>query len=1299
MSGVRFLSIVMAIGASFLWGGFVVNTWYKNGLKKSTKLESPSQKHLPKNADLAASKSNAPEIKQEIKQAKKPEKKLEKKPEQKIAAVDETLQHADAMALAASEEFNKATEQISKLTAPEGEHQLNAKQKIETDKKPTKLALARENTAEPKQKPKKSTPKSKPIWLVPDGVTPQYVLKPVKKAAPAKKAIAAKKKQPKQVAQKTKDTKKDGASKSKPIWVVPDGVSPHYVLKPATKQIAQKTKDIKKESAPKSKPIWVVPDGATPHYAVKTHEEVTPVKEEVASKTVKKKPVWVVPDGVTPEYDKFTAIEVGSIPWQIPMANDPIDVNPVKAKIKEIATGVKDSASVAAGKVGEKLSSLANEVKEKIEGDDKWVVPTGVQPSYKERDYVRDEGSPIWSVPDAITPSYAHRDEPKEKIISKPADKTVLAKLKSKLAKKKLVVAEQKVTEQAINNKIENRLGDGDGDGDAQPTTRRPQINQDKDGTRLSQEPEIASKSVSDDQPSTNENVQKSVTENKNDKSAKTRVAVGSDLKPLVDDNPKSAKQDKEQSLEKNLVTKDKTQSAQNKIANNKKAADPKPIWVVPTGADPQVSVVAQLERGLETVKQVAEDASNEIAKKVTSLGTNVKEAVASTQKWEVPTGANWNDGKPENEPLQVETKQAQIEDGEIKEKIAKQEPLVTALVETQKDPSSKEKSSKAIATNKQEEETSKGASKDDAMPLPIKKEITLAALPKKKDAVIPMAKKVIEDDADIFVSSKMNPIGQDVKVAAKEDGESVPKNEETKKNITPKKVYNRILEIIDTVKNGKSSKKKTDPNKVSGLDKARFAALKVLMVDDVKYKFTDIKKGEGEIKISGRSQSGSKLALYIGEHRYLGNVVSNDKGEWSFEKSLYLPKGSHVIQAQQMSKSGLVLAKKTMPLKQTIAARPPKDFAPDVGINLDDKDLKVVQDKLKEKNLPKRKLASQEPDPAAKPVAKDSNVKAPKVKDQKVKTSAKAEQKLANLQKPAKGQEKAEVKTAPLIKEAVLKTKPDQEKAKAEQPQETIYIVQRGDTVKKIAKKIYGDSKRFKEIVQLNPNLPKNNMIHPNQKLIIKAQGQPLVKKDVKAAVKETKEVKLANLDTKKTGKVMAKDAVKTTEENAKEANTIPVPKQDITSYIVRKGDTLSKIAQKIYGNANRYKELFKLNPKLRKNGLIHPKQRLVVQASGKSDKKEPGVKVAAVKTKKATKVKETKETSKPVKETKETGTTTGAEFYKVKSGDNLWKIAKKVYGNGAQFGQLIKLNPKLGKNPKLIQPNVKLRVRSTSS
>ena len=47
----------------------------------------------------------------------------------------------------------------------------------------------------------------------------------------------------------------------------------------------------------------------------------------------------------------------------------------------------------------------------------------------------------------------------------------------------------------------------------------------------------------------------------------------------------------------------------------------------------------------------------------------------------------------------------------------------------------------------------------------------------------------------------------------------------------------------------------------------------------------------------------------------------------------------------------------------------------------------------------------------------------------------------------------------------------------------------------------------------------------------------------------------------------------------------------------------------------------------------------------------------------------------------------------YRVKPGDNLWDIAKKLTGNGANWQKLYAANKALiGKNPDLIQPGMQL-------
>lgn len=62
--------------------------------------------------------------------------------------------------------------------------------------------------------------------------------------------------------------------------------------------------------------------------------------------------------------------------------------------------------------------------------------------------------------------------------------------------------------------------------------------------------------------------------------------------------------------------------------------------------------------------------------------------------------------------------------------------------------------------------------------------------------------------------------------------------------------------------------------------------------------------------------------------------------------------------------------------------------------------------------------------------------------------------------------------------------------------------------------------------------------------------------------------------------------------------AASIKVKNADVYGrYTVKKGDTLSKIAERVLGKANRYREIFESNKDILKNpDLIHPGQVLVI-------------------------------------------------------------------------------------------------------
>lgn len=110
----------------------------------------------------------------------------------------------------------------------------------------------------------------------------------------------------------------------------------------------------------------------------------------------------------------------------------------------------------------------------------------------------------------------------------------------------------------------------------------------------------------------------------------------------------------------------------------------------------------------------------------------------------------------------------------------------------------------------------------------------------------------------------------------------------------------------------------------------------------------------------------------------------------------------------------------------------------------------------------------------------------------------------------------------------------------------------------------------------------------------------------------------------------------------------------QTIT-YTVQPGDTLSKIAKKYLGNASLWRKIYEDNKATIKNpNVIRVGQNLVINLPGT-----------------ATAVSTTAAVS------------TNANTYVVQPGDNLWKIAKKVYGQGFAWRKIFDANSNTVSNP----------------
>lgn len=116
---------------------------------------------------------------------------------------------------------------------------------------------------------------------------------------------------------------------------------------------------------------------------------------------------------------------------------------------------------------------------------------------------------------------------------------------------------------------------------------------------------------------------------------------------------------------------------------------------------------------------------------------------------------------------------------------------------------------------------------------------------------------------------------------------------------------------------------------------------------------------------------------------------------------------------------------------------------------------------------------------------------------------------------------------------------------------------------------------------------------------------------------------------------------------------------------YIVKAGDSLSKIAQETYGNTENWREIARANGIPEDNPIISVGQKLTLPEIGGPEPEE------------------TEPTPTPQEEgagEKEAGetpeTAIGPRTYTVVRGDNLWGIAEKFYGDGNKWHEIFKAN-----------------------
>ncbi len=223
----------------------------------------------------------------------------------------------------------------------------------------------------------------------------------------------------------------------------------------------------------------------------------------------------------------------------------------------------------------------------------------------------------------------------------------------------------------------------------------------------------------------------------------------------------------------------------------------------------------------------------------------------------------------------------------------------------------------------------------------------------------------------------------------------------------------------------------------------------------------------------------------------------------------------------------------------------------------------------------------------------------------------------------------------------------------KKERTVERFYTVKRGDKLSKIAI-------RFNTTI---PALLKMNNMKMNDPLVIgrklKVSGETRTAKALEPKAPAAKAEAAASKKTKPKAEA---------EEEASEPQTGKKEKTAETHYVVKRGDTLEKIALR---NNTTIPALMKLN-NMKKGGSLHAGRRIRISADPEPEKESPAAKNEAAKSGKAKKKAKSDYSS-----------------YVVRKGDTLEKIAAK---NNTTIAALLKLNSMKMKDPLLAGKKLKI-------
>ncbi len=322
---------------------------------------------------------------------------------------------------------------------------------------------------------------------------------------------------------------------------------------------------------------------------------------------------------------------------------------------------------------------------------------------------------------------------------------------------------------------------------------------------------------------------------------------------------------------------------------------------------------------------------------------------------------------------------------------------------------------------------------------------------------------------------------------------------------------------------------------------------------------FLEAVEVEGEkVFVAGTGEPGHVVNIYIDE-RFMGNAKVDSRGTFLVESNSTLGFGSHTVRADMLGDgTAVVVARAEVPLihdkppEPVIVAKAPEaeEAKKEVGGS---KSVKTAESELVSEKADGQKS---EPVKVAEPEAKSVKIAEPETKTAEVMKAAK---------EPVKEVE-AETKTAKIVEAEKAPAKPVKT---VEADQKSVEVARLEDQSKEVGA---SETKATRSLVKGDKTKPvSENVEVPKQEVAVQALPKPV-------KVKTPKAVPVAKKVSKPEPAVVAK------------------PKRVIrtgSSVIIRRGDNLWRISQRILGRGIRYSTIYQANrDQIRNPDLIFPGQ-----------------------------------------------------------------------------------------------------------